>query len=100
MHKLVCVSCQVEYVIEKSGATCVDMFNLPPRPYQMYNCDAWKCPGCGHIVLAGFANLPYAQHFEPDFQERLDAVPGMKVYAYERVGDKERYGGQDEIRNR
>ena len=96
MTKLVCLDCQVEFRIEKNGVLGVDMFLAPPQPYQIYDCDAWKCPGCGRVILAGFSDFPFAKHFEPGFLERLNGALARSkdwvIAIYEKVGDKEKYG--------
>jgi len=39
MPKLVCVKCQRELSPVKNGVSCVDMFHIPPEPYQIYEAD-------------------------------------------------------------
>lgn len=74
MPKLVCVPCQRQYRVVKSGNYVVDMFQHPPEPYKILNGDRWECPGCGHQIIAGFAQQPLAEHFEDRFQDLLDKV--------------------------
>ena len=90
MPKIVCYQCHVEYKIEKAGAVVVDMFRQPPQPYCIWSCDAWKCPGCGHTVIAGFGGQPMAEHFQARFPAALDEAKKSGkwlVYNYERVSD-------------
>jgi hypothetical protein len=78
MPKIICKECQTEFRIAKSGAVAIDMFNDPPQPYQIWNCDAWTCL-CGHVVLAGFAAHPFAVHYQDDFAEVLARVRSSQV---------------------
>ena len=90
---MVCVGCKVELVIEKTGAECLDMFNIPPQPYQLWCADAYRCPGCGATILAGFANMPYSRNFEPSFYNFLESAKKAGqwfVRCFERVGDKDK----------
>jgi hypothetical protein len=95
MPKIVCVPCKVEFVVEKTGVTCCNMFGTPPRPYELMGADAWRCPSCGSVVLAGFSELPFAQHFESDFKRvsaRFKELLGeWFINCYEHIGDKEKY---------
>lgn len=94
MPKMVCLSCKVDLVIEKTGAVVADMFNLPPKPYKLYMADAWRCPGCGAVILV-CNNNSYADHWEKDFFRKLGAA--LKVYkqwvvaCFEKVGHKDEY---------
>lgn len=86
MPKLVCVPCQKQYIIVKTGNYVVDMFFDPPEPYRIQNGDRWECPKCGHQIIAGFALSPLAEHFEDKFQELLEkalAIDGT-IYCYEK----------------
>ena len=74
MPKLVCKDCQTEYKVVKSGAAVSDMFQDPPEPYKIWSCDAWACPGCGHVVMAGFPSNPLAEHFHEKFEELLAKI--------------------------
>ncbi len=74
MPKLVCVKCHTELKIEKTGAYALEMFNKPPRPYKLWSADAWRCPGCGYVVLAGFPHEPLVEHYEEKFERILERV--------------------------
>lgn len=72
MHKIVCVECQVELYPESNDGVCIDTaIALEGNPYKLWNCDIWKCPICGKEVASGFADIPFAEHFDNDFQARL-----------------------------
>jgi len=90
MPKIVCVDCGVDFRIEKTGANAVDMFQTPPVPYKITSCDAWKCPGCGKVVLAGFASYPTVEHFQPEFNQYFLGIERKEwtIKVYERVSDR------------
>ena len=90
MPKLVCKDCQIGYEIEKSGAWLIEMFSDPPRPYKIWSCDAWKCPGCDVVIMAEFGNEAIAEYYQPDFKDILDSCKkyesaGRVVYEYEDI---------------
>jgi hypothetical protein len=41
------------------------------RPYQLWNADMATCERCGMQVIFRFADKPFAQHFENDFEDSL-----------------------------
>lgn len=84
-----CVHCQVEMACEKNDAKIIRMSFSPPAPYQIFNSDLWKCPGCGVLVISGWARKPLAEHFDDDFAAELAAAQAEAhcYYAYERLVD-------------
>jgi hypothetical protein len=89
MPKMVCFQCKVEYISKKNDVKVIEMFNEPPEPYKIWMADAWQCPGCQHIVVAGFGNGPIGEHYEADFPELLERVLASDwvVFDYEHPGD-------------
>ena len=90
MPKVICVDCQVEYVPAKNGAVLIEHFTDEQLPYKIWNVDALRCPVCGTTILAGFANQPFAVHYQTDFEEVLKRVKesetaknGWVIHAYE-----------------
>lgn len=88
MPKPVCVSCQRFYRPEKNGYVLTEMMPkphslaalpVPPgttapemwEPYKVWRGDLWKCQGCGHEIVVGFADLPTSEHYKPDFAQAL-----------------------------
>ena len=88
--KSVCVKCGLELSITKNGNPVVLMFNEPKQPYEVWFGDLWTCPGCGGQIVSGFANVPFAEHWQPDFQKKLEYVSGEAVYCSERTAKGER----------
>lgn len=97
MPKIICFKCQVEYKPKKNNIPVIEMFNEPPRPYKIWLADAWQCPGCQHVVVAGFGKGPIREHFEPDFPELLERVLAAEwvVFSYEHFGDPIWIPGQE-----
>jgi len=74
MPKMVCQKCKVEFRPKKNGVYVVEMYSDPPRPYRVWSADAWECPGCEHVVIAGFGNFPMMEHYESRFDEWYTAL--------------------------
>ena len=34
------------------------------EPYKLWFADAWQCPGCGVVIVTGFARQPYWEHYQ------------------------------------
>ena len=72
--KPACVKCQRFYRVKKNGFKFVEGMpigsNVPPgtqapemwSPYKLWACDLWRCDGCGHELLSGYAQRPIAEH--------------------------------------
>jgi hypothetical protein len=43
-------------------------------PYKLWRADLWVCKGCGAEIVVGFGNLPLAEHYEPTFKQRVEAL--------------------------
>jgi len=91
--KIICVKDQVAYEVLKVGVEAIDMFSSPPEPYKITPADAFQCPVCGHVNLAGFAEKPTFHH-EPGFQKKLKdleksdlAKDGWVINVYESKKD-------------
>lgn len=49
-------------------------------PYKLWDSDLWKCKSCGHEILIGHANRPWAEHFQADYAEKVArAKPLVRV---------------------
>ena len=86
MPKPACLKCQRFYRPEKNGFVCTesmpvggDEYDLPTppgtlaperwTPYKVWRTDLWKCHGCGHLLVAGWAAHPVAEHYQQGFAE-------------------------------
>lgn len=76
----VCLNCNLEYKLKKSGVFAVEHFSQPPRPYKIWSADLHQCPGCGHKILKGYGSHCMAEHFQPKFQEMLDQLPPERSF--------------------
>jgi len=74
-HRPVCPKCECELQPEKNGVGVLDMAN--GKPYEVYDADLWKCPGCGMEVVGGFGNKAISAHYEDNFQR---VIAGYKTY--------------------
>jgi predicted RNA-binding Zn-ribbon protein involved in translation (DUF1610 family) len=89
MPKLVCVKCEVELKPEKNGVHVHELFQKNTAIYKVWEADLWKCPGCGFLIVAGFANVPTAEHYEKD---RLQSIlKDEKKHHITIINDKEFY---------
>lgn len=72
MTKLLCGECEVELLPSVNGVDVIEY--AWTGPYKVWYADEYKCPNCGHRVIAGFGNAPFVQHM-PEFINRLSSVP-------------------------
>ena len=89
MPNPICVDCQCEFRPVKNETIIVTMAGLDP--YQMWHADTWGCPGCKKEIIFGFGQKFVAEHWHPDFNEKLDAERqcGSRIeYDYERPTPK------------
>jgi len=69
-HRPVCSKCNRELHPETNGVGVLDMAN--GRPYEIFDADLWKCPGCGIEVVGGFGQGPISAHYKDNFQQVID----------------------------
>ena len=69
-HRPVCTKCNRELRPETNGVGVLD--TVEGRPYELFDADLWKCPGCDMEVVGGFAHGPIASHFEDNFKPMID----------------------------
>jgi hypothetical protein len=92
MPKPVCVPCERFYRPEKNGFTLLEgkpKFNGAEQgkahtddweDYKLWNGDKWKCPGCGHEIVIGFAGQPVSEDYLPDFKGKVkNWAPAFRV---------------------
>lgn len=65
------------------GIVVAEMFGNPPKPYRPWQAGLYVCDGCGCRVVSGWAQHPFADHFQTDFGELLKKNP-VAVYWFER----------------
>ena len=70
-HRPVCASCQVEMRPETNGVGVLDMAEF--GPVSLWDADLWKCPSCGHQIVAGFGDSPISRHGEgKSFEDHIE----------------------------
>lgn len=86
--KPVCVPCQRFYRIHLTGAYFVENMPKPGvhhalpgtqepfqwQPYKLWVGDLWKCEGCQAEIIVGVSNQPIAEHYQPDFSQRVERL--------------------------
>ena len=79
-HRPVCPECNRELWPETNGVGVLDMFRPSDsdkeEPYEVYDADLWKCPGCGIEVVGGFGSGPIARHHDENFEK---VIAGYKL---------------------
>ena len=67
----ICVKCQKAMRVDKIGVHIILMAYNPPRPYEVWQGDVWKCPKCNAEFVARYGDHAIAMHFQPKFEEEL-----------------------------
>lgn len=66
--RAICGECNTEMKCDKNGVN-VEMLAKWGSYYKI-EADQWVCPKCGKTIIIGFADQPFAEHFQPDYEER------------------------------
>jgi hypothetical protein len=56
----------------KQNAVTVEELHEDGTPYKLWEADLWACPDCGVEVITGFARLPLAEHWQPQYADVRD----------------------------
>jgi len=79
MLKPICVPCGLFFRPHKNG--CVVEEGRPVGgewlPYKLWVADAWRCEGCGYVMVTGSAWKPFAEHYQPDYEALKKAKPPL-----------------------
>ncbi len=67
--KVICGGCNVEMRRLKNG-TKVEMLLEDGNPYYKINGDAFTCPRCSRTVITQFADRPFANNFDADYDKQ------------------------------
>lgn len=92
MPRIVCAKCRVAFKPVMSGVAVVEMAggspSIKPQPYRLWSADGYMCPSCRTVIICGFGDKPAAEHFEPDFAEKLArCTKGGYIPWFERVSE-------------
>ena len=83
--KPICVACRRFFRPKKNGYPFIEGMPTrdkprpgcadpnPWRPYKLWLGDQWECAGCGASIIIGVGAEPVAEHFQPEFQERISS---------------------------
>ena len=86
--KPICVPCQRFFRPKKNGFYFLEGMPIckgaaaggsePEKwePYKIWAADQWECEGCGALILTGFGQDPIAEHYEPNFTEKVKQLSG------------------------
>lgn len=88
--KPICVPCQRFYRMKLAGFYFIEAMprigvnvvdaqpgtDTPDQwtPYKVWAGDLWECRGCGHRLVSGVAQAPIAEHYQPDFADRIERL--------------------------
>ena len=54
----------------KRNSVTVEELLEDGAPYKLWDADLFACEECGTEVITGFAQLPFAEHYQPTYAER------------------------------
>lgn len=87
----ICVPCQRFYFPKKNGVAFTEgmqaISGARPgknpkgwKPYKLWMGDLWACPSCGTETIVGTGRDCIAEHYQEDFQSKLDSFkPEVQV---------------------
>ena len=89
--KPICVKCQRFYRPKKNGFYFIE--GMPKhngagaglrepenwKPYKLWCGDKWACPDCGAEIVVGTGWVPVAEHYQPNFAERVESFGGWQL---------------------
>jgi hypothetical protein len=78
MPRPVCVKCEVEYRPEKNDIVVEEIVSF--GSYKLWCADLWKCPGCEHLLITGYGNQAFAEHYQNNYKEILFKTKTFKIY--------------------
>lgn len=78
MPNPLCVRCQVEFRPKKNGVFVEEM--APFGSYKIWHADLWQCPCCKTEIVQGYAQQPIAEHYQKEYQEKLNLVKEHELY--------------------
>ena len=54
----------------KKNTVTVEELMEDGNPYRLWDADLYECPECGVEIIAGFAQEPFAEHYQPSYAEQ------------------------------
>jgi len=92
MPKVICAPCQRQFKPEKNGVIAVELYANNTLVYRIFRADLLRCPECGSLIVAGFAQKPYMAnwtHSEEDLRQHIKEViekGGTVIFDKELIG--------------
>ena len=83
MPKPICVKCRRFFKPARNGVRVLEQMPVEKhaqpgtededrwKPYKLWQADLLRCNGCGTEIIVGFGMEPSAEHYEPEFQQKL-----------------------------
>ncbi len=80
----ICVLCERPMIPEKNGVYALLMAHMPPKIYEVYHSDKYRCTICGNEILSGYGNDAVIIHYQEDADERIARILALPrdVYVY------------------
>jgi hypothetical protein len=90
--KPICVPCQRFFRVVRNGFAFIEAMPIGPghplpgvhqpegwQPYKLWQGDRYECEGCHAVIVVGVGWQPLAEHYQPDFAERVRAFNGDQL---------------------
>jgi hypothetical protein len=59
--------------VKQNGVTVEELLE-DGRPYKLWDADLIECVECGVEIIAGFARIPLAEHYQADYAAQRDRL--------------------------
>jgi hypothetical protein len=84
MNAVICPACSVQMNVVELGVYVLETMGHPKaEPYRLWRADLLQCGVCDVRIVARFASTAFAEHFDPDFKERLaEAEESKQLYCW------------------
>jgi len=74
-----CVDCKTGYVPLKNDIVVLETIDDAMQPYKLWCADLLECPKCNHRLITGFGKQNVGEHYEPDFEVRVEKYREMGI---------------------
>lgn len=81
----ICCKCNQQMRPKKNGVYILEVLENGITPYKLWSGDLIECQNCGTEVVIGFGLHPIAEHWQGDFQQKLESFkPTYQVKQWSR----------------